>query len=58
MTEHTIDLRVNPSDETIHLGPLAVRFLITGDDSKGSVGQHRHIATIITTRRSMASTES
>ena len=37
MTEHTIDLRVNPSDETIHLGPLAVRFLITGDDSKGSV---------------------
>lgn len=37
MTQHTIDLRVNPSDETIHLGPLAVRFLITGDDSGGSV---------------------
>ena len=33
----TTDLRVNPSDETIHLGPLAVRFLLTGDNSTGSV---------------------
>ena len=31
------DLRVNPSDETIRLGPLAVRFLLTGDHSTGSV---------------------
>ena len=30
-------LHVNPSDETIRLGPLAVRFLLTGDDSSGSV---------------------
>jgi quercetin dioxygenase-like cupin family protein len=30
-------LRVNPSDETIRLGPLAVRFLLTGDHSAGSV---------------------
>ena len=30
-------LRVDPSDETIRLGPLAVRFLLTGDDSTGSV---------------------
>jgi quercetin dioxygenase-like cupin family protein len=30
-------LRVNPSDETIHLGPLGVRFLLTGDHSTGSV---------------------
>ena len=37
MTEPTIDLRVNPSDETIRLGPLGVRFLITGDDASGSV---------------------
>ena len=37
MTQQTIDLHVNPSDETIHLGPLAVRFLITGEDSNGSV---------------------
>jgi quercetin dioxygenase-like cupin family protein len=32
-----IDLRVNPSDETIHIGPLAVRFLLTGDNSTGSI---------------------
>ena len=37
MTEPTIDLRVNPSDETIRLGPLAVRFLLSGDRSSGSV---------------------
>src|SRR6476661_10788243 len=30
-------LRLNPSDETIRLGPLAVRFLLTGDDSTGSI---------------------
>jgi quercetin dioxygenase-like cupin family protein len=30
-------LHVNPSDETFHLGPLAVRFLITGDHSSGSI---------------------
>lgn len=30
-------LSVNPSDEIIRLGPLAVRFLVTGDDSNGSV---------------------
>jgi quercetin dioxygenase-like cupin family protein len=28
---------VNPSDETIRLGPLSVRFLVTGDASNGSV---------------------
>lgn len=32
-----LGLRLNPSDETIRLGPLAVRFLITGDNSTGSV---------------------
>jgi quercetin dioxygenase-like cupin family protein len=30
-------LHVNPSDESIRLGPLTVRFLLTGDDSTGSV---------------------
>ena len=29
--------RANPSEETIRLGPLAVRFLITGEDSNGSI---------------------
>jgi quercetin dioxygenase-like cupin family protein len=37
MATPTIGLRVNPSDETIRLGPLAVHFLLTGDDSSGSV---------------------
>lgn len=29
--------RVNPSEETINIGPLGIRFLLTGDDSNGSV---------------------
>ena len=37
MTQQAIDLRVNPADETIYLGPLAVRFLITAEDSNGSI---------------------
>jgi len=37
VTQQTIDLHVNPSDETIRLGPLAVRFLIAGERSNGSV---------------------
>src|SRR5215471_12659836 len=37
MTQQTIGLSVNPSEETIHLGPLAVRFLLTGDNSTGSI---------------------
>src|SRR3569832_973527 len=30
-------IEINPSDETIRLGPLSVRFLITGENSHGSV---------------------
>ena len=37
MAPQTTPVHVNPSDETIRLGPLAVRFLITGDDVNGSV---------------------
>lgn len=37
MLQRVIDLTVNPSHEAIRLGPLAVRFLITGEDSGGSV---------------------
>jgi len=29
--------RVNPSEEMIKIGPLGIRFLLTGDDSNGSV---------------------
>ena len=37
MTQETFGLGINPSDETIRLGPLAVRFLISGENSNGSV---------------------
>ena len=37
MPEQTFDVRVNPSDETIRLGPLVVRFLVTREQSNGSV---------------------
>jgi len=37
MAPQTADVHVNPSDETIRLGPLAVRFLITGYDATGIV---------------------
>jgi quercetin dioxygenase-like cupin family protein len=33
----TFDLQVNPSDETIAVGPLTIRFLLTGSDSNGSI---------------------
>ena len=29
--------RVNPSEETIKIGPLGIRFLLTGNDSNGGV---------------------
>jgi hypothetical protein len=41
MSHATIDLHVNPSDETIRLGPVAVRFLQTGDNSGGTSAQPR-----------------
>ncbi|MEZ5361913.1 MAG: cupin domain-containing protein [Bryobacterales bacterium] len=37
MLQQTATLRVDPSEEVIRLGPLQVRFLITGEDSSGSV---------------------
>lgn len=37
MAKPVTDLRRDPSDETIRLGPLVIRFLITGEDSSGSV---------------------
>jgi len=51
-------LCVNPSEEIIHLGPIAIRFLITAEDSSGTVAvfegtvPRRRIATTITKRRS------
>src|SRR3954464_9440940 len=37
MIQNVIRLAVNPSNEAIRLGPLTVRFLISGDDSAGTV---------------------
>jgi quercetin dioxygenase-like cupin family protein len=37
MTQQTTGLRVNPSDETIPVGPLTVRFLLTDENSAGSI---------------------
>jgi quercetin dioxygenase-like cupin family protein len=37
MTHQTLDLHVNPSDETIRVGLLTVRFLLTADNSSGSI---------------------
>lgn len=37
MAVPTNDVHVNPSDETIRLGPLGVHFLVTGDSANGSL---------------------
>src|SRR6478672_11848037 len=37
MTTPTSDIRINPADETIDYGPMTVRFLLTGDESTGSI---------------------
>lgn len=37
MTPATLDLRTNPCEEAILLGPLTVRFLITGENSTGTL---------------------
>ena len=37
MTQQTLNLHVNPSDETIRVGLLTVRFLLTADNSAGSI---------------------
>jgi hypothetical protein len=60
---------VSPAEETILLGPLAIRFLLTGDNSLGSVAmfelsvpggqrlQAPRTAMITTKKRYMGSTE-
>jgi quercetin dioxygenase-like cupin family protein len=37
LPQATADVRINPSDAMIAMGGLAVRFLLTGDDSNGSI---------------------
>ena len=36
MAEIATGIGVNPAEETIHLGPLGVRFLVTGENSGGT----------------------
>ena len=37
MAAQKTDVHINPADEIIHLGPLAVRFLVTGDEASGGL---------------------
>jgi quercetin dioxygenase-like cupin family protein len=37
MIQQIAGMQVNPSEETIQLGPLTVRFLVTGENSGGSI---------------------
>ena len=37
MTQRSFDVQVNPSEESIQVGPLTIRFLLTGDNSTGSI---------------------
>src|SRR5262245_46369291 len=37
MDARSVALSVNPADETIAFGPIAVRFLLTADNSSGSI---------------------
>ena len=37
MTPQIFDFQVNPADETIRVGPLTVRFLLTGANSNSSI---------------------
>lgn len=37
MTQQAAELEVNPADETIRIGAVEIRFLVTGEHSAGSV---------------------
>jgi quercetin dioxygenase-like cupin family protein len=37
MTLHNFSRQVNPSEETIRVGPLTIRFLLTGGNSNASI---------------------
>jgi quercetin dioxygenase-like cupin family protein len=36
MAQHPTQIRLNPSEETIHVGQIQIRFLLTGSESHGS----------------------
>lgn len=37
MASAILDLHVNPADETIRVGSLTIRFLLSGENSNGSI---------------------
>src|SRR6201987_2163282 len=37
MTQQVLAPQLNPAEETIRLGPLTVHFLVTGENSTGSI---------------------
>jgi len=37
MTQQAMDIQINPAEETIRAGSLSVRFLVTGQESAGTV---------------------
>lgn len=37
MSPQSVDLSVNPADETIRIGPLELRFLVTAENSGGAI---------------------
>lgn len=43
MTQQATQIQLNPADETIRVGHLAIRFLLTGDNSAGSVAMFEMI---------------
>ena len=43
MRRRDIPIEINPADETIHAGPLAIRFLLTGENSSDSVAMFEMI---------------
>jgi quercetin dioxygenase-like cupin family protein len=38
-----MQIEINPADETIHVGPLSIRFLLTGENSSDSVAMFEMI---------------
>ena len=52
MARQTADLKLSPSEETILLGPLAVRFLLTGENSAGTIAAFE--VTVPATQRLLA----
>jgi quercetin dioxygenase-like cupin family protein len=44
MEKQTVTSTLNPSDETIRIGPLTVRFLITSENSSGSMAMFELLA--------------